>query len=258
MLYLFLCPQSLLLGLLVLLLSSSPLLCEMVAVSKSQVIPALRVPQWHWLPLSVLLRDWCKLPLFLPLSPSVSLSTSHFSFSVIYLKACGLLYLLCALDAALSPPPQPCLGILCSVRLKKKKCGIIFLMLFIFLSLSSGCVVLMCDCISSIAAQTEQTPRFWYLTSEWVPQKYPLQLSSLPHFSISPLSSTLPTPLALSCHSAFLLRCHSVSLVAPALSGRMGRLIRQRKHTLAFRLVDLGPWSTLRKSQRLDDRRCGH
>lgn len=64
---------------------------------------------------------------------------------------------------------------------------------------------------------------FSCLTSEWVPQKYPLQLSSLPHFSISPLSSTLPTPLALSCHTAFLLPCHSVSLVAPALSGRMGR-----------------------------------
>lgn len=90
------------------------------------------------------------------------------------------------------------------VGLKKKKvCGIIFLMLFTFLSLSSGCVVLMCVCISSIAAQTEQTPRFSCLTSEWVPQKYPLQLSSVPHFSISPLSSTLPTPLALSCHSAF-------------------------------------------------------
>lgn len=41
----------------------------------------------------------------LALSPSVSLcvslSTSHFSFSAIYLKACGFLYLVCVLDAAL-------------------------------------------------------------------------------------------------------------------------------------------------------------
>ena len=53
---------------------------------------------------SAFLGDWCKL-LLSPFFPSaalcVSLSTSHFSFSAIYLKPCGFLYLVCVLDAAL-------------------------------------------------------------------------------------------------------------------------------------------------------------
>ena len=93
------------------------------------------------------------------------------------------------------------------------------LVLFTYPSLSSGCVVFVCVCVCvhifSIRTHTEKTPSlFSVLTSEWVPQKYPLQLSSLPHFSISPLSNTLPTPLALSCHSTSLSGRHSVSLVA--------------------------------------------
>ncbi|KAK5621362.1 hypothetical protein CRENBAI_008364 [Crenichthys baileyi] len=52
---------------------------------------------------------------------------------------------------------------------------------------------------------------FSFLTSEWVPQKYPPQLSFLPHFSISPKSTT---PLALFCQRTSLSRGLSVLLVA--------------------------------------------
>lgn len=171
------------------------------------------VPRRHWLPLCF---SWCKLLLFLPLSLSVSLSTSHFSFLAIYLKACGFLYLVCALDAVLCYIFQAAFrgghAARCGCWYKERKICSYYLHFCLF---PSGCIVLMCVCIFPIHAQTEKTPSlFSSLTSEWVPQKYPLQLSSLPHFSISPLSSTFPAPLALSCRSTSLSWCHSVSLVA--------------------------------------------
>lgn len=103
----------------------------------------------------------------------------------------------------------------CVCWYKEHKIRLCYLHICLFpLAMSSWCVCV-CVHIFSIRTHAEKTPSlFSVLTSEWVPQKYPLQLSSLPHFSISPLSSTLPTPLALSCHSTSLSGRQSVSLVA--------------------------------------------
>lgn len=83
--------------------------------------------------------------------------------------------------------------------------------LFTFLSFTSGCVVLMSVYVFSIHTQRKLRLSFRFWRQNGFLKNIPFQLSSLPHFSISPLNSTLPAPLALSCHSPSLSWCHSLT-----------------------------------------------
>ena len=176
------------------------LLCEAAAVSRSQVSPALSV---IWSPspppLSAVSQtdaNFCSAAFSPSVPRRVSLSTSHFSFSVIYLR-----------------PVVFCLRSACKMQRTgvnhtgwdcSYKRGTIWCLHVINISLSfqSGCKTWK---RLSLLFASDVTSRFL----KYIPCRSPL-----PHFSISPLSSTLPAPLAVSCHSTFLSWCHPVPLVA--------------------------------------------